>query len=176
MNNIECEVRSIITKEQYFNLLNRLKSEAQFLDEDDQINYHFEAGKDLRIQKNKYGAKIALKSGAMHDEQRHELEIEVSLDQFEKLEALFIGLGFRYIKWLRHRSTFRWHDIDVLLDNTKGYAYIIELEKMSNEKEKDATLYYLKSKLSELGLKPTPRELFDRHYNYYKQNWKKLIL
>ena len=79
------------------------------------------------------------------------------------------------IKWLRKRNEFDWNGIKACIDYTKGYGYIIELEKLSSEEEKDEVLIELKNKLNELNIPLTPREEFDERYNYYKENWRRLI-
>ena len=80
------------------------------------------------------------------------------------------------IKWLRKRHTFSWDKITVTLDYTKGYGYIIELEKLTDENQKDSVLEELKQRLSELNILLTPREDFDKSYQNYKDNWQSLIL
>ncbi len=85
-------------------------------------------------------------------------------------------LGYKIeIKWFRKRNSFKWKNIDVCLDYTRGYGYILELEKMSGQKEKEKTRKYLKSKLAELGISLTPKKEFEKKYDYYKKNWRKLI-
>jgi len=173
--NIEVEIRSFITKEKYEELLDFFKKEGEFVNEDHQETYYFDAGQDLRIQKNNFFSKIWLKKGEIHDDHREEIEIKFPKEDFEKLEKLFLSLGFNVeIKWFRTRHTFRWKGIDVMVDYTKGYGYIIELEKMSTEEEKGKVLEMLKEKLKLLNIHLTPKEEFGRKYNYYKENWRNL--
>lgn len=175
MKNIECEIRSFITKKQYLNLIKKFKKEAKFLGEDEQITYYFDSKQDLRIQKNSKFSKIWLKSGKIHDENREELEVRADKKEFEKMEQIFSAIGYKIeIKWFRKRASFKWKGIDVAIDFTKGYGYIIELEKMTTEKEKEKTLAYLKKQLSGLRINLTPKEEFDRKYQYFKENWEKL--
>ena len=58
------------------------------------------------------------------------------------------------------------------MDYTRGYGYILELEQMSTEEEKDKTLESLKQRRQELNIEPTPKEDFNKKYEYYKDNWK----
>lgn len=174
--NIEVEIRSFISRDKYQELLSFLKKEGQLISEDYQETYYFNTKEDLRIQRNNQFAKIWLKKGKIHDEHREEIEIRFERDDFEKLEKLFLALNFKIeIKWFRSRHTFRWQGIDIMIDYTKGYGYIIELEKMSSEEEKGKTLKLLKEKLGTLNIPLTPREKFDQKFKYYKQNWQKLI-
>ena len=176
MNNIECEVRCLISEDEYETLLGQFKDVAVFEGADEQVTYYFDSKEDLRIQKNEHFAKVWLKKGALHDDHREEIEIKVPKDDFEKLEQLFLALGFNIaIKWFRTRNSFKWGDIDVALDHTKGYGHILELEKLTNEEEKESTVHYLKSRLTQLGLEQTPKETFDQKYQYYKDHWQEIM-
>lgn len=176
MQNIECEIRSFITENQYNELIKRFKKEAEFLGEDEQMTYYFDSKQDLRIQRNSNFSKIWLKKGEIHDEHREEVEIKCEREDFQKLEKLFLALGYSVeIKWFRKRHSFKWGDIDVAVDHTKGYGYIIELEKMTTEDQKEKVTEYLKNKLKELDISLTPKEVFSEKYQYYKQYWINLI-
>lgn len=174
---IEAEIRSLVTKEQFAQLYALFHEQGTFINTDEQETYYFQADHDLRIQRNSYFAKIVLKQGKVHDEAREELEIKVDRDQFDQMESLFLALGYPVkIKWFRTRHTFDWNDIKVMLDYTKGYGYIIELEKMCEEKDKDAALAELKAKLALLNISLTERAIFDEKFKDYELNWKQLIV
>ncbi|MDP6642353.1 MAG: CYTH domain-containing protein [Candidatus Nanoarchaeia archaeon] len=176
MKNIEVELRSFITKEKYEELIDFFKQNAKFVNKDDQVTYYFDSKEDLRIQKNNFFSKIWLKKGKIHDESREEIEIKFDKEDFEILEKLFLVLGYNIeIKWFRKRHSFKWQDIVVMLDYTRGYGYILELEDKSSEQDKDLILNKLKEKLNNLNIKLTPKEEFDKKFEYYKNNWKELI-
>ena len=172
---IEVEVRSFLKKEQYDRLLHFFKKEATLESVDDQETHYFECESDVRIQKNPTYAKIWMKGGQMHDEHRKETEIKVAADDFPKMVEVFAALAPTKVKWFRNRHTFLWGDINVMLDHTKGYGYIIELEKMASEQTKVETLGYLKQKLSALDVALTPKEEFTKAYEHYVKNWERLI-
>jgi len=175
MNNIEAEVRSFISKEQYEKFKEFFTKNEKLLKEDYQETFYFDCEQDLRIQRNNFFSKIWMKKGKIHDENREEIEIKFGRDEFEKLESLFLSLGFNVqIKWFRKRFEFQWQDITVCLDFTKGYGYIIELEKMTSEENKEKDYESLKEKLKSLGVNITSREEFDKKFAYYKENWKSL--
>ena len=175
MNNIEVEVRSFISKEQYDGLLTFFRENAVFLKEDYQETFYFDCKQDLRIQKNSFFSKIWMKKGNLHDAYREELEIRFDKEEFEKLEKLFLSLGLNIqIKWFRKRTELKWGDITVCLDFTKGYGHIIELEIMTSEENKEKEHSFLIEKIKSLGLELTPKEEFDRKFLYYKKNWKLL--
>ena len=117
-----------------------------------------------------------LKKGKLHDAYREEIEIHVERKDFEVLEQLFLALGFEVTtKWFRERKEFLWEGITVCLDDTKGYGYIIELEKMCTSEEQEREYNILLEKLQMLGIVLTPKEDFDRRFKEYKENWQKLI-
>lgn len=174
--NFEVEVRSFISKEKYEKLLEFFKKKGEFISRDYQETYYFDCENDLRIQRNNFFSKIWLKKGKIHDDYREEIEIRFDKDEFERLEGLFLALGFNVeIKWFRRRNVFKWEDVDVMIDYTKGYGYIIELEKKSTEEEKEKILKLLKQKLKSLGIPLTPKEKFNEKFEDYKKNWKKLV-
>lgn len=174
-SNIECEIRSFITKEQYKKLLAFFNKNGKSLGKENQITYYFNGDADLRIQQNKAYSKIWLKKGKIHDEAREEIEIRCAKEDFNKLEKLFSALGYKIeIKWFRQRNSFKWKGINVCLDYTRGYGYILELEKMCRQEETEKTRKYLKSKLAELGISLTPKKEFEKAFDFYKKNWRKL--
>ena len=175
MENIEVEIKALISEEKYNSLLEFFKENGELKNEDYQETYYFDCEEDLRIQKNNFFSKIVLKKGKVHDETREEMEIKFDKEQFKELEKLFSLLGYGVeIKWFRNRKSFIWDGIKAEVDYTKGYGYILELEKMSDEENKDETLRMLKEKLVELDIKLTPREEFDRKFEDYKLNWREL--
>ncbi|HLC58246.1 MAG TPA: CYTH domain-containing protein [Candidatus Nanoarchaeia archaeon] len=176
MNNIEVELKVFISEQKYNELLDFFTKNAEFLKKDNQETYYFDCKEDFRIQKNDYFSKLVWKSGKVHDHQREEIEIKFDKDDFSKSERLLKLLGFDVgIKWFRERTDFKWNDISISVDFTKGYGYILELEKMSSEQDKEKTEEYLKEILKSLNLELTPREEFEKKFKYYKENWRILI-
>lgn len=176
MKNIEVEIRSFITKSQSDRLLKFFKNNAKLLMKDNQKTYYFDCKEDLRIQKNNHFSKIWFKKGKIHDNHREEIEIRFPRNDFEKLENLFLTLGHKVkIKWFRKRNEFRWKGVNVCLDFTKGYGYIIELEKMANPQTKKEVLSDLQKKMKSLGIQLTPRAEFEKKFRYYEKNWQRLI-
>jgi predicted adenylyl cyclase CyaB len=173
---IEVEVQTFITKEQYDKLLDFFNVNADFVREDFQETFYFDENSNLRIQRNNGGAKLWHKSGNVHDEFMEEIEIKTKREDFENLERFLNKLGHDVkIKWLRNRKQFIWDGIKVCIDSTKGYGYILELEKIGTEENKEDILRELKIKLNELGISLTPKEEFRKKYDYYKDNWRSLI-
>ena len=91
--NIETEIRSFISKEQFEKLLDFFKQNAQLDKEDYQETFYFDCNEDLRIQRNNYFSKIWMKKGKIHEDHREEIEIKFDKSEFENLEKLFLSLG-----------------------------------------------------------------------------------
>jgi len=174
--NIEVELRSFISKEQHTKLLAFFTANGTLINQDEQETHYFDCPEDLRIQKNNTGAKIWLKKGKLHDEAREEIEIPTIAEDFDQLQKLFTTLGYNVdIKWFRTRHTFQWKGINAMVDYTKGYGYILELERISTEKDKDKARLELYTLMKELNITITPREEFDKKFKEYKNNWRALI-
>jgi len=173
---IEVEVKALLSKDEYENLAEFFHYNADFLGEDKQETWYFDCPEDIRIQKNTNYSKIIYKSGKIHDQTREEIEIKFDKNDFEKFTKILDSLGIKTkVKWFRHRKDFNWEGVKVSLDFTKGYGYILELEKISDEKNKEEVLEELKDTLKTLDIKLTPREIFDEKFDYYVANWKELV-
>ncbi len=176
MKNIEIEVRSFIPKEEYKKLLKRLNKEAKFVDSVKEETVYFSSPKDLRIRFNGKNSFLILKEGKIHEDSREETEVKCDKKDFRKLEELLKKLEFKVkIRWFRKRRIYQWKGIKVLLDDTKGYGFIIELEKIGKVKGAKKIYKNLKNKLKSLGIKITPKKVFDEKFKYYKNNWEKIL-
>lgn len=176
MKNIEVELRSFIDESKYHELINFFDQKAKFLKEDSQITHYFTGDHDLRIQKNNFFSKIWMKKWELHDESREEIEIKFDKEDFEKLQQLFLSLWYGVeITWIRKRLQFDREGIEVSLDYTKWYGYIIELEILTTDLEKDEALEAIRKKFAELEIAITPKEEFKTKYEWYKTNRKTLI-
>lgn len=176
MKNIEVELRSFVSEEKYAELIKYFNQHAKLLKEDNQTTHYFTGKHDLRIQKNDFFSKIWMKKWQIHDDCREEIEIKCEKEDFEKLQHLFLGLWYDIeITRIRKRLQFDRNGIDVSLDYTKWYWYIIELEILSTEEKKDDNLEILRKKFTELEISITSKEEFTQKYERYKQHRRSLI-
>ncbi len=172
---IEVEVRSFLTDDEYFRLIDFFSKQCGRSNPDEQVTYYFDAPVDVRIQKNSEYSKIWLKKGKMHAEQREEIEIIFPKQDFEKLETMFLMLGYPVkVKWFRKRYSFDWKGLSVCVDSNKGYGNILEIERKTDKQEKDKALSEIKTAFDSLGIAITPKEVFDKRYAHYVANWKEL--
>jgi predicted adenylyl cyclase CyaB len=174
---IEVEIRSFIDDEKFEKLLSFFKKNARFLKDDYQVTVYFSGNKDLRVQKNRFFSRLWLKKGKIHDEVREEIEVRFKREEFEKILEILSELGFKVeIVWLRKRKEFEWNGVKVYLDDTEGYGKIIEVETyVKNENEAEEKKDELISKLESLGVKISKREEFEKKFEWYKKNWKRLL-
>lgn len=177
MKNIEIEVRSFITKEEYKQLKKKLDKEAKFSDSTNEETVYFRgANGDLRLRRDGNQAFIIFKKGKIHDNFREEIDIKYNRNDFKKIENLFKKLGLKEeIKWFRKRRVYQWEGTKVFLDDTKGYGFIIELEKIGRVGEERKIHKQLENKLKSLGIEITPKKVFNKKFKYYKKNWKKIL-
>lgn len=176
MKNIEVELKSFIDEERYHQLINFFDQKAKFVKEDNQITHYFTWPHDLRIQKNNFFSKLWMKKWTLHDEDREELEIKFDKEDFTKLQALFLNLWYETeITWIRKRLQFNRDGIEVSLDYTQWYGYIIKLGILSTSKNKHNNLQILHDKFAELAIDITPKEEFVQKYEWYKINRRTLI-
>ena len=117
-----------------------------------------------------------MKKWKLHDDHREEIEIKFDKEDFDKLQQLFLNLWYEVeITRIRKRLQFDRDGIEVSLDYTKWYWYIIELEILSTDLDKEENLAILRQKFTELEIAITPKEEFKQKYEWYKTNWKTLI-
>jgi predicted adenylyl cyclase CyaB len=177
MKNIEVELRSFISDKKYGQLLKLFNKEGKLVSKDNQITYSLNNKNNIRIQKNDFYSKlwIKLSEGNQHDAVHEEVEIRFSKNDFDKMEKAVTLMGFApKIKWFRKRHTFKWRGINAMVDYTKGYGYILELEKLCNKGEEASALKTLNERIRDLNIKVTPKEEFDKRYAHYKENWRRL--
>ncbi len=173
---MEVEARSFVSEEKYKELIGYFSKNADYLGEDEQITVYFSGEKDLRTRLTSNDAMIILKEGRIHDEGRDELEVVLPRGDFDKINKIFELLGFKIkVKWFRKRHIFKWNDVKVYIDFTRGYGYIIEFEKFCDEEDKKKIYEDLVRRLESLGLPLTTKQEFTNRFDYYVKNWRKLV-
>ncbi|MBR9679659.1 MAG: CYTH domain-containing protein [Candidatus Altiarchaeota archaeon] len=169
---IEVELRSFLDNAQYKRLLEFFKKNAKLVKEDDQETHYLDGPVDLRIQKNRFFSKIWMKKGKMHDDARHEIELKLDKDDFNKLEKLFSSLGYKTrIKWFRHRKQFSWRGVTVCLDDTRGYGKILELERLCSESDELTARKELAGLMANLEIEPSSKQEFETKFKEYEKSW-----
>ena len=173
---VEVEIRSFVSEQRYGELLKFFRINGKFMHKENQITHYLDDSGNLRIQKSDKFAKIWLKPGKLHAIEHHEMEARFPREDFEVLEKIFTLSGKpTRIKWVRSRHNFKWKGINVMLDFTKGYGHIIELEGVCEKSAAPEAKKRLMELMKSLKITPTPSAEFDRRYRHYRLNWQKLI-
>lgn len=175
--NIEVEARTFLSDEQYDGIKKILEKDFELEKDIKEITVYFRGEKDLRLRQNETEAYLILKEGKIHDDFRKEFEIRLAREDFDSMKELLESLGYEVeIEWYRNRLAYRGDGMEILLDDTRGYGKILELEKMAQEGKEKETHDELVRGMERFGIRElTSREEFDRRYENYKQNWKRLI-
>lgn len=173
---VEVELRTIITEKKYNELMRFFRVNGKFMHKENQITHYLDDTGNLRLQKSDKFSKVWLKEGELHEIEHHEMEARFPREDFEVLERIFTLIGKpARITWIRSRHNFKWGGANVMLDYTKGYGYILEIEKICEKKDAQKARAKLEILIKKLGLLATPKSEFDKKYNYYKKNWKRLV-
>ncbi|MEK6936906.1 MAG: CYTH domain-containing protein, partial [Nanoarchaeota archaeon] len=83
MKHIEVELRSLISKEKYNELLNFFKKLNLQFTEDFHETFYFDTKDHLRIYRTNKEAVLLFKKGRIHDEIKEEIEIKFKREEFE---------------------------------------------------------------------------------------------
>jgi len=171
----EVEVRTFINNEEYKRLLAFFKENAEYQGRKDEETVYFSCEQDIRLRKTADKAKLMFKTGDLHDEAREEIEVSFPVDDFDKMLKILLALNWEIIlKWLRRREIFSWKGFRVLVDDSKGYGKILEIEKIDPENTEE-TLEEIRALLKELKVKETSKDTFRQKYEWYKRNWQRLL-
>jgi adenylate cyclase class IV len=169
---IEVELRTFITKTQYDKLLKKYKNN---ITTEKQITNYYNCKQDFRLMETKEYSQLWIKGGNMHDEFRKERIIKFDNTYKQPLKDMLVMLEYDVeIKWYRIRNKMRLlNDIDVCIDFTEGYGYILEVEKIvSNQELVDDAKKKLEQFLLDNKISLCEKIKFTEKYEYYKNNWR----
>lgn len=170
---INVELRSFIKPEKYKELIEKYNN---ILHTEKQISYFFNSNEDLRFMKTKRYSEICIKEGNMHDDIKKEKNVKIDSKYNENMSYILNNLGYiPQVKWFRTRSNASLEfGIDLFLDYTVGYGYIIEVSKNIEDSSKaDITKIELGNFLESLDIDITSKDEFNKKYDEYILNWEK---
>jgi adenylate cyclase class IV len=167
---IEVEKRSFITKNIYDKILTKYQKKIITTK---QITYYFNGEKDFRIMFMKDKVRLWLKEGHMHDDYRQEYEVLVDKQYGNTLLDMLHALGYsEKIKWYRIRNEFIYEDINITLDYTEGYGYIIEGEILIDDEQRiDKATSKIEKMFNDFDINVSNKQQFTDKYNDYVNNW-----
>ncbi len=138
-----------------------------------------EKGKNFSVRTRKKNEDTFLIIKASVDEGTSEntvsrLEFEKKINfSIDEIDNLILKSGYSYqAKWSRKRSEYVYKDMNVCIDKNAGYGYLIEFEKIINDKKNIAnTKSKIRSSMKELGIEELPQDRLERMFDYYNKNW-----
>lgn len=173
---VNVEIRSFLKPDKYKELIEKYNN---ILHTEKQVTCYFDLKEDFRFMKTKRYSEICLKSGSMHDEARNEKIVRIESKYSSDMSDILELLNYKpKVKWYRTRSTaILDFGIELCLDYTVGYGYIIEVGKNIEDRSKvDLTKIELGNFLESLDIDITSKEEFNKKYEDYILNWDRLTL
>ena len=174
MKNIEVEVRGLLTKNKYNDLIKKFDQDGKFIREKDRVLlcYHDQKHKeienksiDIRLRATNGMPEIITKLGKWGGaENRKELSVMINQGDFDKMVQIFgfVGLTEGYI-CIRKGKIYDYMNIEFSLVEVPGHSYYFEAEKMvSHESDFGKIHQEIEKVCSSLGLKIfTDQEFYD---------------
>ena len=193
IRNIELELRAEVFLSQFTDLLKKLKRQARLISCTKRLSVMFlgeinNSSVDIRVRIDSNGkSEVVVKKGDFHAHDRIEASQGINKDQFVGIVKTFSIFGFH--SKITERENFVFDlDNDINLTLVKaGKFFYVEIEKMSNKKEKKENKNKLLKIFSDLNLKPIKNktefnELCERLSKYSdwffdgsKKHFKKLL-
>jgi adenylate cyclase class IV len=158
MSKIEIEFRSIVTKEEYDNLLTFLTNEGKDLGEDDKdSSFYLLENKLLKVVENvsKGNAKVCLKLQEVGEGSgKEEFEYPIAKEYVEIAKDVFDNLGFtERIDSFQKRHNFVYKEIEFAIKYSDDWSYHVEMEILiENEAERLGAESHIKTVAKELGI------------------------
>lgn len=169
--NIELELRSELTLDQFEGILNKLKAETRLISQTKRLSIMFlgeinEANFDIRIRiNNRKEAELVIKKGAFHAHDRMEISQKITKDQILGFVKIFSLFDFSSKITERENFLFDIGDnIELALVKAGSIAYL-EIEKMSASNDLSKNKDTLVGILRDLNLKPINESSFNELCN-----------
>jgi predicted adenylyl cyclase CyaB len=159
----EIEVRAKLEKDEYEELLERLKKELPDFKVETHLTFHsVKDEKDIRIRLfNDDYYMLTLKEGTMSDNVREEIEFRFDKSEINSVIDFLKSFGFDdFVKWEKPaRHKFKKNGISIDLDDISGFGYFVEFEKVTDEDE-TVVIEELREMLNSYNLEEIPLETY----------------
>jgi len=175
----EIELKSLLTKEEYDRLFNELPKKAKLINEETINTTRYRPG-DVRLRHSDKTLEVVCKEGDPTKICRREVVIPLAdKNQIDHFAQVFDLLQFKPDRpWEKYKLEFE-HDYNgfkyiLCLQNIKDFAYILEVEFISEEDTSHIHEPNLRAIISNLGLEPIEPAEFTRRIGEFMSG-KKLI-
>lgn len=142
-NNIELELRAEVSSMQFTGLLKKLKQQTKLISYTKRLSAMFlgkinKSNFDIRVRINSdKKSEMVVKKGDFHTHDRVESSQEINKSQFIGIVKIFSLFDFKSKITERENFVFDFGDNIYLTMVKAGNIFYAEIEKMSNEKEKE---------------------------------------
>lgn len=167
IRNIEMELRAEVSSRRFNDLLKQLNWQSKLISHTKRLSAMFlgeinKSNFDIRVRINSdKKAEVVIKKGDFHTHDRLESSQEINKDQFIGIVKIFSLFSFKSKITERENFIFDFGDNICLTMVKAGDIFYVEIEKMSNEKEKEENKEKLLKIFSDLNLKPIKEEEFN---------------
>lgn len=166
-NLIEVEVRGLLSKEKWLNLVSYLKQHSNKYEDDNKLSYFFVISNGIlkvNDEITKKTAKIVYKYGDESKNILDEYEITINKKDVSKAVDMFVKLGYENVnKVPQKRINFKYKDAVFSLKDTPDFGPHFEIEKKAkNKSDAIKKRVELKQMCKDLGIVPmSPKQIRD---------------
>ena len=162
------EQRTFIDKKTYENIVQFLEEHATVKESKRQIIYKYRCTYDFRALVEKDRMVLRMRKGNVDED----ILVAVSYEDHEKMLDILRLLGHTLdTQWYRLRKLFTYQDLEITLDKTFRYGYVISVSiELPRDQVKDGTekLYHF---FEQFHIVLTSPEQFYQQYHHYLTNW-----
>lgn len=170
----EVEIRVIISNSQKTGLLKKLKSlSAKFVENEELEDFYYcpvkvktfkaiemdkigsyslrlrKIFKNGKIQNTELNTKVITNQGDHNSWQENEIKV----DSFEDATEILKAIGFKvYFKFKKARSTYKYKNLSILIEDIRNFKPILELEKITTVDKAEEAKKELYDVLKDLGI------------------------
>jgi hypothetical protein len=166
----EIELKALLTKEQYDNLISKFNSELEKINEESLHTIAF-IPQDIRIRYSEKRRELIYKDKECTNIKRKEIIVNLENEEdISKLRDIFLSLNLEEVPpWVTHRNEYYYNfnnEVYTLcLQHTEKFAYILEVEIMAENHEIHED--NIKEIISSFGLTPVNNEEFKEKIQEY---------
>jgi adenylate cyclase class IV len=179
MNNstsaFEIELKALLTKEQFQNLWEELPKKMTLINEDTIYTQGYKPG-DIQLRHSEKSIKIVCKEEDPTKLCRKEVVVPLqSLEELDKFKQIFVMIGLKpSVPWTKHKRDFKTKyknfTYEVSLQHIENFAYILEVEFMSDKEDSHIHENNIKEIIRSLGAEPINPEDFKKKINEYQKD------
>lgn len=172
----EIEMKALLSQKEYNRLYNELPNEMKLINEETINTTRYYPG-DLRLRHSDKTIEVVCKEGDPTKICRK--EVRIPLSSKEKLDHFAQVFELMELKthpsWVKHKREFEYnfkgHNYIICLQHIENFAYILEVEFLSEKDDSDFHEPNLKAIIEELGCEPIdPEDFSTRISQYIKEN------